>query len=119
MLIFAEQNRYEMHPEDHEKLIKNSIAKTCKKAPTKLEKSINIEAKNIAKNINLADQIEHLPSAESFITLKDHKDNFTNNLTCHLINPSKNEIGKVSKSKLKRVKKNSCGTVKIQSMEKH
>ena len=44
-----------MHPKDHEKLIKNSITKSYKKAPTKLEKSINLEAKNIAKNINLAD----------------------------------------------------------------
>ena len=37
-----------MHPKSHEKLVKNSIAKTYKKAPTKLEKSINLEAKNIA-----------------------------------------------------------------------
>ena len=87
-----------MHPKDNEKLIKNSITKKYKKAPTKLEKSINLEAKNIAKNINLADRIEHLPRAESFITLKDHKDNFPKNPTCRLINPSKNELGKISKS---------------------
>ena len=92
-----------MHPKDHEKLLKNSITKTYKKAPTKLEKSINLEAKNIAKNINLADRIEHLPRAESLITLKDHKDNFTKNPTCCLINPSKNELGKISKSILERV----------------
>ena len=44
-----------MHLEDLEKLIKNSITKTYEKAPMKLEKSINLEAKNIAKSINLAD----------------------------------------------------------------
>ena len=105
MFIFADKtnNIYEIHPKDHEKLMKNNITKTYKKARTKLEKSINLEAKNIAKNINLADRIEHLPRAESFITKKDYKYNFTNNPTCRLINPSKNELGKISKSILERV----------------
>ena len=34
---------------------------------------------------------------ESYIKLKDHKDNFTNNLPCRLINSIKNEMGIVSK----------------------
>ena len=38
-----------MHPKDHEKFIKNSITNTYKKAPTKFETSINLEAKNIAR----------------------------------------------------------------------
>ena len=33
----------------------------------------------------------------AFITLKDHKDNFNSNPKCRLINPSKSELGKVSK----------------------
>ena len=31
------------------------------------------------------------------ITLKDHKENFRNNTKCRLINPSKSEVGRVSK----------------------
>ena len=52
--IFADttNNVYYMHPKDFEKLIKNSTIKTSKKAPRKLEKSINLEAKNMAKNIS-------------------------------------------------------------------
>ena len=38
-----------MHPKDHEKFMKSSITKTCKKAPTKLKKSVNLETKAIAK----------------------------------------------------------------------
>ena len=34
---------------------------------------------------------------ESFLTLKDHKDNFENNLPCRLINAAKSEMGRVSK----------------------
>ena len=37
---------------------------------------------------------------ETFITLKDHKDNFANKPMCRLINPSKQEIGKISKKLL-------------------
>ena len=35
------------------------------------------------------------------ITLKDHKQNFRNNTKCRLINISKSEVGRVSKSYLK------------------
>ena len=43
----------------------------------------------------------HLPSTKlnpAFITIKDHKENLTNNTKCRLINPTKPEIGKVSKN---------------------
>ena len=35
--------------------------------------------------------------------MKDHKENFQNNPTCRLINPTKSELGKVSKQKLAKV----------------
>ena len=38
-----------------------------------------------------------------FITLKDHKENFTNHPTTRLINPSKNEIGGISKHILDQI----------------
>ena len=68
-----------------------NITKTYKKAPPKLERSINFEAQNIAKKINLDERIESLAKTEAFITLKDHKDNFHNKLPCRLIVPSKSE----------------------------
>ena len=36
----------------------------------------------------------------AFITLKDHKENFRNNTKCRLNNPSKSEVGRVSKKYL-------------------
>ena len=39
----------------------------------------------------------------AYVTLKDHKPNFNNNPSCRLINPSKIEIGKISKQILSRV----------------
>ena len=40
---------------------------------------------------------------EAFITLKDHKDNFANRPTCRLINPSKTEVGRISKRLLEEI----------------
>ena len=40
---------------------------------------------------------------EAFIPVKDHKDTFPNFPTFQLINPSKSEIGKISKSILDKI----------------
>ena len=40
---------------------------------------------------------------DAFITLKDHKPNFTTNTKCRLINPSKSKLGKVSKFLIEKV----------------
>ena len=39
----------------------------------------------------------------AFITIKDHKENFENNMKCRLFNPTKTEIGRVSKYILDRI----------------
>ena len=41
-----------------------------------------------------------------FISLKDHKESFQNNLTVRLISPAKNELGKISKVILGQINKN-------------
>ena len=99
MFIFADKtnNICEMKPHDHDRLIMEKITKTYQKAPDKLEKAINMEAKNIARSHKLPERIDHLPRMETFITLINHKDNFYNKPSCRLINPTKNELGKISK----------------------
>ena len=42
---------------------------------------------------------------QSFITLKDHKENFENNLKCRLINPANSEIGIVNKHYIGQINK--------------
>ena len=75
MLAFADKtsNEYEMKLEDHEKLREHY--KNLSKGSKKLEKTINLEAKNIAKSLKLADRIDHLAKTEALITLKDQKEN--------------------------------------------
>ena len=77
--------------------LNEEITKSYKKSPTRLEKSINLEAKEIAAGVKLDDRIEYMAKAPAYITLKDHKDNFRSAHPCHLINPSNSEIRKISK----------------------
>ena len=51
-------NIYEMPEQQHKKLLHGNVTKTYKKAPHKLEQSINLKVKNIAELINLDGRIE-------------------------------------------------------------
>ena len=97
-------NFYKIDPNSYNELHKN-VTKTYKKIPVKVVHNIQNEAKGIAEKLNLADRINTTALREAFITLKDHKPNFQNNPSCRLINPSKSEIGKISKNILDRVNK--------------
>ena len=60
--------------------------------------------KKIAEKLKLDDRIFKTSERESFLTLKDHKENFTNNKQTRLINPTKSEIGRISKKILENVR---------------
>ena len=91
-------NIYKLSPQDYRKLLHENITKSYKISPTRLEKSINLEAKKVAAGVKLDDKIEYRTKASAYITLKDHKDNFRSAHPCRLINSCKSEIGKISKS---------------------
>ena len=67
--------------------------------------NINKEAREIATKLNIDDKINTIAEQPAFITIKDHKLNFTTNPTYRLINPSKSEIGKISKHILDNINK--------------
>ena len=87
----------------YEKVLRENVTKRYKHAPAATYSTINTEAQRIADQLNVADCVEPLSRKEAFITLKDHKDNFVNNLPCRLINPAKSEIGLISKQILDRI----------------
>ena len=51
----------------------------------------------IANKLCIADRLDTIAKKEAYVTLKDYKENFQNSLPCCLSNPTKNEIGIVSK----------------------
>ena len=62
-----------------------------------------MEVKIITKSHKLAKRIDHLPRTETFIILKDHEDNLYNKASCRLINPTRNELGNISKEILGQI----------------
>ena len=105
VFIFTQKasNIYKAARREYNKVLKVNITKFYKKSTDRIEKAINMEAKNLAKKIQLSDRTKCLAKSPAFITLKDHKDNFQSSLHCRLINPSKNELGIVSKSILENI----------------
>ena len=65
---------------------------------------LNKSAKKIAKKLEIDDRVEKMQETEAFITIKDHKEGFPHSLSCRLINPSKTDIGKISKCILDSIK---------------
>ena len=100
LLIPADKttNYYEMNTSAYNKLIKENVTKTYKKSSGKVVEKLNTQSAKIAEHLKLGDRIEKLAEKEAFLTLKDHKPTFHDHPTCRLINPSKSEIGVISKS---------------------
>ena len=99
ILIFADKTRniYETSSETYNKLMMKNITKSYKSGEEHVADDINDELKGISNNLGVGDLINIMAKTPAFITLKDHKDNFESNPKCRLINPSKSELGKVSK----------------------
>ena len=93
-------NYYKTEPNDYITLVNKNVTKSYKKADHNVPKVISFEGKKIAENLGLDDRIETSACRDSFKTMKDHKPDFLNNPTCRLINPSKSEIGIISKHML-------------------
>ena len=100
VFIFADKttNIYEMEKSHYEKPL---ITKTYKY----VYNSINLEAKHIAKKLEIADRVEYMARKPAYITLKDHKENFNINPKCRLTNPAKSELRKVAKIIVQNINK--------------
>ena len=98
-------NYYKTKPEDYQNLLDKNVTKSYKKASINEPDNITHTDKDIATKLNLDDRIETTARNAPFITLKDHKDDFTNKPQCRLTNPTKSEIGIISKQMLDRINK--------------
>lgn len=105
LIIAADKtsNFYKVEPADYSKLLDQNITKAYKKASADAVKGIHSVSKSIAAKLDIADRVDTMAEREAYVTLKDHKDNFANKPTCRLINPTKSELGRVSKLILDRI----------------
>ena len=68
-----------------------------KKTEHNIYNKISKEAKIITNGYGVSERVDCLAKSNAFISLKDHKPNFSSNPKSCLINPAKSEIGKISK----------------------
>ena len=114
-MIFADKtsNMYRLEKEEYHRLLQNAVTTTYKKSNKETERKINCERIKYAKEANILDKVEINGTANCFITLKDHKANFLNHPTSRLINPAKNEIGRISKQILDQRNYKLCEILKV------
>ena len=115
VLVFADKTRnvYEMGRDQYEKLLRENITKTYRKADEKTEEDISHELQNITNKLEVSDRVERMARRQAFISLKDHKENFQNNTKCRLINLAKNNLGLISKQILDRINNNIRSKTKL------
>ena len=101
---------YKLEPSEYNNLLEKIITKSYKKVQPETTQAIHKQNKDIATKLRIDDRVDTTANKDAFITLKDHKPNFTSKPTCRLINPTKSEIGKVSKGILERINSNIAKT---------
>jgi glutaredoxin-related protein len=105
VFAFADKSRniYEMDKDKYCKLLKENITSSYKAADEEAVTDINHELRDITTEIDIANKIETMTNTDAFISMKDHKENFCSKPKCRLINPAKNNLGRVSKQILKNI----------------
>ena len=104
-LKFADKtsNLHKLRKGQYQKMLNNSIITTYRKASDNIHNKINTDGKKLMKDKDILNQMLANGKNECFITLKDHKPNLKNNPQVRLINPVKNEIGRISKNILDKI----------------
>ena len=106
-------NMYCLSKEEYSSLLQNAVTSKYKKTDKCAATNINKEGIKHARGANIIDRIEINDTGNSFIILKDHKENFLNRPTTRLLNPVKNEIGRISKHILQNVNKILSEEIKV------
>ena len=85
-------------------MCRNAITSTYKKANENINKRLNKKGKEIVKkSFDIIDRMDINAESNCYITIKDHKENFLNHPKVRLINPAKNELGRISKTILDNI----------------
>ena len=95
-------NLYQLDTDKYNQLLHENITKDYKIAPNGTKEDIDRRTSTLARKLKIDDKMECYTETQCFITLKDHKNNFTSNTKCRFINPAKSNLGSVSKNILEK-----------------
>ena len=76
------RNIYKLENDQYCKLLTEGVTKTYKKSNFNKVCNINRKVKKITENLPIADRIDKLHEKKAYITIKDHKDDFPNRISC-------------------------------------
>ena len=101
LLIAADKTThfYKLEPSTYNDPLEKNITKSYKKAQPETTQAIHKENKAIATKRKINDRVDTTADKDAFITLKDHKLNFTNKPTYRLINPTKSSTASTAQSR--------------------
>ena len=107
MYIAADKttNYYKLEKDKYDELLQKEINKGYKKTDMQAFDEVTKVDKEIATKLDIEDRVYSTQPKQAFLTLKDHKPNFMNNPSCRLLNPTKNEIGRIAKEKWANINK--------------
>ena len=91
---------YKLGQSEYKKLLKENIKKNCKKSNRRRVNNVNSHGKRITEKL---DRMEKLQETVAYITIKNHKEDFPNKISCPLISSSKSSKGKISKCILDKI----------------
>ena len=108
-------NMYRLTKEEYNKMRRNAVISAYKKDNGNIKKRIYEKGKEIVKKSfnNIVDRIYVNADSNCFITIKYHKENFLNHPKVRLINPVKNELGRISKTILDNINMKLFETTKM------
>ena len=95
-------NLYTVDKQTYNKLLRDNVTANYVKCKTDVKKKINTQAAKITRDLDIDNRVEIMPCKNAYVTLKDHKPNFYNEPKCRLINPTKSNVGIISKQILQR-----------------
>ena len=90
----------------YHEILRNKITDNYKIDDNNTIDQINNNTCKFASKLHIEDRLGKFKKKDAYILFKDHKPNFENKLQSRLINPSKTELGKVSKNIIQSIVSN-------------
>ena len=91
------KNIYKIKPSKYQEILKSNITNNYEIDYNNTIEQINKDTSNFASRLQIEDRLGKFIKKDAYILFKDHKPNFENKLPTRLINPSKTELGRISK----------------------
>ena len=100
------KNIYKIRPDEYQNLLLNKISNSYRLDYNNTLSKINEDTAKFANKFNISDRIGKMAKKSAYILFKDHKPNFLDKKQIRLINPSKTELGIISKNIITHITSN-------------